>query len=235
MTQSTARACRTLLGLALALSGALGGCSSTIAFSDSSSIPIEGTLPPPPPPPPPPKPEPPPAPKRVEVTADQIVIHDKILFEVDKAVIRAESHGLCDEITQVIKDNPQILKLSIEGHTDGDGSVKYNQTLSDKRAAAVMQYLVDHGVAQERLSSKGFGESKPIGDNATPEGKEMNRRVEFIIVEQSNVKKTYEIDPKTGEKREVGSVVEPPPAPAPAAPAAAPAPEATQPATKEAP
>lgn len=230
MTQSFACGCRTLLGFALI--AALGGCSSTIAFSDSSSIPIEGALPPPPPPPPP-KPEPPPEPKRVEVTADRIVIRDKILFEVDKAIIRTESHGLVDEITQVVKDNPQILKLSIEGHTDGDGSAKYNQTLSDKRAAAVLQYLVDHGVAQERLTSKGFGESKPIGDNATPEGKEMNRRVEFIIVEQSDVKKTYEIDPKTGEKREIGTRVEPAPAPA-----AAPAPEASepaQPATKEAP
>jgi OOP family OmpA-OmpF porin len=223
--------CRTLLGTALL--AALAGCSSAIAFSDSSSIPIEGTLPPPPPPPPAPKPEPPPEPKRVEVTADRIVIHDKILFEVDKAVIRTESHGLMDEITQVMKDNPQILKISIEGHTDGDGSAKYNQTLSDKRAAAVLQYLVDHGVTQARLTSKGFGESKAIGDNATPEGKEMNRRVEFIIVEQSDVKKTYEIDPKTGEKREVGSRVEAPPATAP--PVAPPAPEATPAATKEAP
>ena len=231
MTQSFAHARGALLAFALVT--ALAGCSSAIAFSDSSSIPIEGALPPPPPPPPPPKPEPPPEPKRVEVTADRIVIRDKILFEVDKAVIRAESHGLMDEITQVVKDNPQILKLSIEGHTDGDGSVKYNQNLSDKRAAAVLQYLVDHGVPQERLTSKGFGESNPIGDNATPEGKEMNRRVEFIIVEQSDVKKTYEIDPKTGEKREIGTRVEPPP-PAPE-PAAAPAPAATEPATKEAP
>jgi OOP family OmpA-OmpF porin len=216
MTRSSAVTTLCLLALVL------GGCSSTIAFSDSSSIPIEGTLPPPPPPPAP-KPEPPPQPKRVEVTADRIVIHDKILFEVDKAVIRTESHGLMDEITQVMKDNAQILKISIEGHTDGDGSAKYNQSLSDKRAGAVLQYLVDHGVAQERLVSKGFGESKPIGDNATPEGKEANRRVEFIILEQADVKKTYEIDPKTGEKREVGSRVEPPPAAPAPEPAAAPA------------
>ena len=182
---------------------ALSGCSGTMAFSDTSSIAIEGTLPPPPPPPPAPKPEPPPPPKRVEVTADQIVIHDKILFEVDKAVIRTESYSLVDEITQVVKDNPQIKKLSIEGHTDGDGSEKYNQTLSDKRAAAVMQYLVDHGVPADRLASKGFGESKPIADNATAEGKEKNRRVEFIITEQDQVKKTFEVDPKTGEQHEV--------------------------------
>ena len=191
----------------LTLFAALAGCSGTTAFSDASSIKIQGTPPAPPPPPPAPKPEPPPPPppkpKRVEVTADQIVIHDKILFEVNKAVIREESHALCDEIAQVIKDNPQIKKLSIEGHTDSDGSDKYNLTLSDKRAASVMQYLVDHGIPQEQLTSKGFGESKPIGDNATAEGKEKNRRVEFIITEQDEVKKTYEVDPKTGEKHEV--------------------------------
>lgn len=216
------RGCQTLACLGMLC--AVAGCSSTMAFSDSSSIVIEGTLPPPPPPPPAPKPEPPPAPKRVEVTADQIVIHDKILFEVDKAIIRTESHGLCDEIAQVIKDNPQIRKISVEGHTDSDGSLKYNQSLSERRAAAVMQYLVDHGVPQERLASQGFGESKAIADNATPEGKEKNRRVEFIILAQDQVKKTFEIDPKTGEKREVGTHVEPGAAPAaPAAPSTAPA------------
>ncbi len=172
----------------------LTGCSSTTAFSDTSSVVIVGTLPPPPPPPPP---------KRVEITADQIVIHDKILFEVNKAVIREESHSLVDEIVQVVKDNGRIKKLSIEGHTDGDGSEKYNQALSDKRATAVMQYLVDHGVAQDRLTSKGLGESKPLADNATAEGKEKNRRVEFLISEQDEVKKTFEVDPTTGEKREV--------------------------------
>jgi OOP family OmpA-OmpF porin len=183
----------------------LAGCGSTTAFSDASSIKIQGTPPAPPPPPPKeePKPEPPPKPKRVEVTADKIVIHDKILFEVNKAVIRQESHALCDEIVQVIKDNKQIKKISIEGHTDSDGGDKYNLTLSGKRAAAVMQYLVDHGVDAARLASQGFGETKPIGDNKTDEGKEKNRRVEFIITEQEEVKKTVEIDPETGEQKDV--------------------------------
>lgn len=203
MTQSLRHSALVGLGLVMALVSA--GCGSTTAFSDASSIKVQGTPPAPPPPPPEAKPEPPPPPKpkRVEVTADQIVIHDKILFEVNKAVIRTESHALCDEIAQVIKDNPQIKQLSIEGHTDSDGGDKYNQSLSDKRAAAVMQYLVDHGIPQERLTSKGFGESKPLADNATAEGKEKNRRVEFIITAQDEVKKTYEIDPETGEKREV--------------------------------
>lgn len=139
----------------------------------------------------------------MELTQDQIVIHDKIQFETNKAVIKAESFGLLDEITAAVKEAAQIKKLSIEGHTDDVGADKYNQKLSEQRAASVKQYLVEHGVDAARLDSKGWGEAKPIGDNKTEEGKEQNRRVEFIIVEQDVVKKTYEIDPATGEKREV--------------------------------
>ena len=62
---------------------------------------------------------------------------------------------------------------------------------------------MSNGVDAARLVSKGWGEDKPIGDNATPDGKEQNRRVEFLIVEQEQVKKTFEVDPKTGERREV--------------------------------
>jgi OOP family OmpA-OmpF porin len=66
-----------------------------------------------------------------------------------------------------------------------------------------MEYLVSHGIEAGRLTAKGFGESKPIATNDTPEGKEQNRRVEFLITEQEELTKTYEIDPKTGKRREV--------------------------------
>ena len=194
-----------LVGGATSLAAA---CSGSLAFSDTSPLVVVGTPPPPPPPPEPPPPPPPPEPKRVELTADQIVIHDKIQFETNKAVIKPESFGLLDEITAAVKSAPQIKKLSIEGHTDDVGADKYNQKLSDQRAASVKQYLVEHGVDAARLASKGWGEAKPIADNATEEGKEKNRRVEFIIVEQDVVKKTYEIDPATGEKRELGQTKE---------------------------
>ncbi|MGD8858925.1 MAG: OmpA family protein [Myxococcales bacterium] len=190
---------RLLLGAALLVAGlATTGCGPT-TFAGKSAIVVEGT----PPPPPEPPPEPEPKPKRVEVTADKIVIKEKILFEFNKSEIREESHGLLDEIVGVLQDNPQIKKVSIEGHTDSDGSEKYNKELSEGRAAAVKKYLVDHGVAAERLSSKGLGESKPIASNETDAGKEKNRRVEFLITEQEAVKKTYEIDPETGKRREV--------------------------------
>jgi len=139
----------------------------------------------------------------VEVTADKIVINEKIMFDVDKSTIKSESFDLLNEIAKVIKENPQIRKISIEGHTDSDGSDKYNQKLSDGRTASVKKYLVEQGLADTMLDSKGWGESKPIADNGTPEGKEKNRRVEFLITAQDDVKKTLEVDPKTGQKREV--------------------------------
>lgn len=190
-----------LLCVLLAISSI--ACSGTMSFSDTSSLVVVGEPPAPPPPPPPPKPEPPPPPKRVEVTADKIVITEKIQFDFNKATIKPESHGLLDELVSVIKENAFIKKISIEGHTDADGGDKYNLKLSDGRAKAVMAYFTEHGIDPSRLTAKGFGETKPIGDNKTDEGKEQNRRVEFMITEQEEVKKVYEKDPKTGELKEV--------------------------------
>jgi OOP family OmpA-OmpF porin len=174
-----------------ALCSQLGACTHTLVFSDTSPIVITGNPPAPPPPPkpvePPPKPAEPPAPKRVEVKQDRIEILEKIQFETNKAVIKPESSSLLDEITNVVQQNQQIQRLSIEGHTDSTGADKHNQMLSEQRAAAVKDYLMQHGVAAERLSSKGWGKTKPIGDNSTATGREENRRVEFVIVEQSGV------------------------------------------------
>lgn len=172
-----------VLGVSIAQ---LAACTHTLRFSDSSPIVITGTPPEPPEPPPPPAPEPeaPPAPKRVEVKQDHIEIHEKIQFETNKATIKPESDSLLEEITNVIKQNPQIKRLSIEGHTDSTGADKHNQKLSEQRAAAVRDYLIAHGVEADRLSARGWGKSKPIGDNSTAIGREENRRVEFVIVEQ---------------------------------------------------
>jgi OOP family OmpA-OmpF porin len=177
-------------------------CGPTI-FADTDALTIVGDPPPlPPPPEPEPEPEPEP-PKRVEVTADAIVINDKILFEFDKAIIQPASFELMDEITQVVKDNPRIKKISIEGHTDDDGKDKYNKKLSQKRADSVMKYLVEHGIDAARLSAVGHGEEIPLVPNDTDENKEKNRRVEFLIVEQDELKEVREIDPATGEEKVV--------------------------------
>ena len=124
----------------------------------------------------------------MEVKQDRIEIKEKIQFAFDKAEILSVSDGLLGEVANAIKAHPEIKKLGIHGHTDGEGENAYNQSLSDRRAQAVKTWLVAHGVEAARLESKGFGESKPIADNGTPEGREKNRRVEFLIVEQEGVK-----------------------------------------------
>ncbi|MGK3994144.1 OmpA family protein [Sorangium sp. So ce1024] len=171
------------IGLALLVGVSLGSaaCGGVTAFEGGRAFTIAGTPPPPPPPPPPEK-------KRVEVTEKQIVINEKILFEHDKALIRPESHSLLNEVVETIKKHPHIKKIAIEGHASSDGADEHNLKLSDRRAKAVMDYLVQNGVPQSMLTAKGFGETRPIADNDTEEGREKNRRVEFNIVEQDAAK-----------------------------------------------
>lgn len=118
---------------------------------------------------------------RVKITREKIIFNEKIQFEKGKATIKAASLSLLDDIVKIIKETAQISKISIEGHTDNDGAAKYNQILSDKRAKSVKQYLIENGISREILESRGYGESKPIAGNNNEEGKEKNRRVEFLI------------------------------------------------------
>ncbi len=103
-----------------------------------------------------------------------------ILFATNSDRIRPESTPTLTEIGDMLRGHAD-LRLRIEGHTDSDGDDAYNQELSDRRAAAVKQFLVDHyGVDGSRLETRGFGESQPAADNATAEGKQQNRRVELV-------------------------------------------------------
>jgi OmpA-OmpF porin, OOP family len=109
-----------------------------------------------------------------------------ILFATNSARIRPESTPTLEEIGTMLKQHPD-LRLSIEGHTDSDGEADYNQTLSEERAAAVKDYLVQtDGIAADRLETMGFGESKPVADNSTSEGKQQNRRVELVRLDQGS-------------------------------------------------
>ncbi len=108
----------------------------------------------------------------------KIIVHG-IRFDVGKSSIKPESMGSINEIYSVLNKTPDI-KYSIEGHTDSDGPDATNQILSENRAKAVMEQLIMMGISSDRLSYKGFGESKPIDTNDTPEGKAQNRRVEFV-------------------------------------------------------
>lgn len=115
--------------------------------------------------------------KRI-VSESRIIVHG-ILFDTDKATIKPESMGSINQIFTVLKNNPQI-KYEIDGYTDNVGDTKHNLELSQKRADAVKTQLINMGIDSSRLKSKGFGDTKPISDNSTPEGRANNRRVEFI-------------------------------------------------------
>lgn len=102
-----------------------------------------------------------------------------INFETGKSEIKSESQTIVDQVAQMLNANPAI-KISIEGHTDNVGVAASNQTLSENRAKAVMNALVAKGIDKTRLSSKGWGQTKPLADNSTEDGRSKNRRVEVV-------------------------------------------------------
>ncbi|MXN91324.1 OmpA family protein [Flavobacterium sp. Sd200] len=104
-----------------------------------------------------------------------------ILFNSGKASFKEETMPVLAAMLAIFKEYPNA-SFSIEGHTDSDGSNKLNQTLSENRAAAVKNFLVENGIAADRLTSTGFGETKPIASNKTAKGKAQNRRVEVKLV-----------------------------------------------------
>jgi outer membrane protein OmpA-like peptidoglycan-associated protein len=114
-----------------------------------------------------------------KVITDGKIIVNGIKFDVNKATLKPESMGPINRIYKLMQKNPD-LKFSVEGHTDSDGDEAFNLALSKKRGKAVMEKLVSMGIDQSRLKYTGWGESKPIDNNTTPEGKANNRRVEFV-------------------------------------------------------
>lgn len=113
-------------------------------------------------------------------TDAKIVTHG-INFDNDKATIKPESMGTLNIIVDILKNNPE-LRFEIQGHTDSNGSATRNLTLSQQRADAVRQQLISMGVDGARLSTKGLGDTKPIAENSSPEGRANNRRVEFVTI-----------------------------------------------------
>jgi OmpA-OmpF porin, OOP family len=116
-----------------------------------------------------------------QVTTDNKIVTHGILFDVDKATIKPESMGTINSIYKLLVAKPD-LKFEIDGHTDNSGSSAHNMTLSAQRAEAVKTQLVSMGIDASRLTTKGFGDTKPIGPNDTPENKANNRRVEFVKI-----------------------------------------------------
>jgi OmpA-OmpF porin, OOP family len=114
-----------------------------------------------------------------KVMTDGKIITYGILFDTNRATLKPESMGVINEVANLMQSHPE-LKFQIEGHTDSEGKEDYNLNLSELRASRVMDILTQLGIDKERLKTKGYGESKPLSDNISPEGKAKNRRVEFI-------------------------------------------------------
>ncbi|MEZ4223703.1 MAG: OmpA family protein [Polyangiaceae bacterium] len=151
-----------------------------------------GNQPPPPAPAPAPAPapttEPAPAPAQTstaQVSGDSIKIPGNIVFDNNKATLKegAGSEAVLEQLKKFLDENPQVTKLRVEGHTDNVGQPADNMKLSGGRALTIKKWLLDHGVAPERVIAVGFGETRPVADNATEDGKAQNRRTEFKIAE----------------------------------------------------
>jgi outer membrane protein OmpA-like peptidoglycan-associated protein len=118
----------------------------------------------------------------IKVKVGKKVVLNNILFQTGKSILTTTSYAELDRLYNILIDNPQM-KIEISGHTDKTGSEPVNFKLSEARAKAVVDYLVKKGIDVSRLEFRGFGSLQPIADNATPEGRTKNRRVEFKILE----------------------------------------------------
>lgn len=128
-----------------------------------------------------PPPAPPPDPR---IKGDKIVIWGKIFYDTDKATIKPISFPVLDDVVDVMKKNPQLKLVEVQGHCDIRGSDAYNMNLSQRRAESAMNYLAEKGVEPSRLAAKGYGFRNPIADNKTREGMSQNRRTEFVILQR---------------------------------------------------
>ena len=122
-------------------------------------------------------------PVSVRIDESQIRILQQIQFETNRARLHRSAIPILEEVLSVLQANQQIHRVRIEGHTDSRNTEEYNLDLSQRRAQTVVDWLVEHGVEQDRLEPRGFGESRPVEDNRTRAGRYANRRVEFHIID----------------------------------------------------
>jgi len=139
---------------------------------------------------------------QVTLESDRIRVRGSIVFETASAKIQPRSFGMLDEVFKVLKDNPDVGPVQVEGHTDNRGSRAYNVDLSARRAKSVVEYLVKKGIDRKRLRSRGFGFDRPVATNATPIGRAKNRRVEFNLLEGKEPGPSVE---------QIDEITEPPP------------------------
>ncbi len=155
------------------------GCSSSIQqYRDRRPITITAQ-----------RPAPPPAP---QPRIARIEVDEAIFFHNGSARLLDASIPVVDEVAEVIKAHPEITHLRVEGHTDRAGSSGFNLHLSQRRAEAVRNRLIEDGVDAERLEAVGYGDERPIATNDTRAGRTQNRRVEFVVVDPGSA-------PESGE------------------------------------
>jgi outer membrane protein OmpA-like peptidoglycan-associated protein len=120
----------------------------------------------------------------VKITDSQLLLSSKVYFDFNKTTVAPISYGILDAVAEAMLNNPQIKVIRVEGHTDNEGTPEYNLELSKSRAKAVVDYLIGKSVPAERLTFEGYGFEKPKASNTSEEGRAINRRVEFTIVQK---------------------------------------------------
>ncbi len=158
----------TAIGIGAVTGALIGGLFGHCAFD-----PLREEPPPPPPPPAPPPPPP--------VVKQKIVLRG-VNFDFDKSTIRPDAAEILSEAARILREEPDV-RVSVDGHTDARGTDEYNQRLSERRAEAVVDRLIELGVSRGRLQPQGFGESRPVASNDTEEGRAQNRRVELNVLD----------------------------------------------------
>lgn len=147
-------------------------------------------------------------------TGDSLVLHG-VNFEFDRDTLTPDAKVILDQVAGELTKHASI-KVALNGHTDSRGGDSYNQKLSEARAQSVLRYLVSKDIAADRMSAQGFGETMPIADNNTDEGREQNRRVELKVVEAGTPAPMAELAPVAPEPVAAEAAPEAAPAPAPA-------------------
>jgi OOP family OmpA-OmpF porin len=118
-----------------------------------------------------------PAGDKVDNAGCSLTIRLEVFFDTNSSTIKAESYPDLDRVVTFMKETSPSATGVVEGHTDSQGSDAANLALSQRRADAVLKYLVDHGISSARLTARGYGETQPVADNGTAEGRAQNRRV----------------------------------------------------------
>ena len=122
---------------------------------------------------------------RAQLSGDRIELRESVFFDVGAASIQDRSHALLDQVVDILEAHPEVSGLRIEGHTDSRGAARANKELSQARAESVKAYLVERGIAAERLVAEGFGEEKPLDPAENEEAWAKNRRVDFLVSDRA--------------------------------------------------